>query len=295
MLDGWPAVGEIEFLDRHGAPLDLRQGFTPDDDPADVAHFLREAGYLHLRGWLDPADMAIVAEDIDRALPSYTDGDGKSWWANLADGSHVCVRMQDFLEHSPTTEAFLRSDRWDQIGRTCGADDELVRQPVEGRCIEALVKPLDVVAGPSDVSFHRDCHLGRHAYGCSGLTVGVAVTPTSEENGYLRVVAGSHRIAIPVEVAEDGAVPAGRRRWSTEPGDLTVHLSCTLHESLPPKIAPRKVMYGCGFQPRPPPRRRAGQQRPPVTSCARTSTRSSSTRTPRPPLSPVGSASPGIR
>jgi hypothetical protein len=251
LLEGWPAVGEVDFVDRHGAPLDLHRGFTPDDDPADVAHFLREAGFLHLRGWLDPDDMAIVADDIDRALPSYVDGDGKSWWANLADGSHVCVRMQDFLEHSPTTEKFLRSDRWDQIGRTCGGGEALVRQPVEGRCIEALIKPLDVVTGPSDVSFHRDCHLGRHAYGCSGLTVGVAVSPTSEENGYLRV-AGSHRVAIPVEIARTAPyLPV--IGLPTQPGDLTVHLSCTLHESLPPKIAPRKVMYGCGFSlaPRP--------------------------------------------
>jgi hypothetical protein len=34
------------------------------------------------------------------------------------------------------------------------------------------------VSRPSDADFHRDCHLGRHAYVCSGMTVGIALTPT---------------------------------------------------------------------------------------------------------------------
>ena len=247
MLEGWPVVDSgLHFLDRHGVPLDLGQWFTPQDDPADVAHFLREAGFLHLRGWVDPQRMTTVSDDIDRAVPYYVDGDGKSWWATLADGTTRCVRLQEFLEHSPTTEAILRSDLWDQLRRTVGGDDDLVQAPVEGRCLEALIKPVAVVAGASDVSFHRDCHLGRHAYNCSSMVVGIAVTPTSEENGLLRVIAGSHRVAMPVEIAKTNPyLPLVG--LPTEPGDLTVHLSCTLHESTPPRYAERKVMYGGGF------------------------------------------------
>jgi hypothetical protein len=33
----------------------------------------------------------------------------------------------------------------------------------------------------------------------------------------------------------------------TEPGDLTVHLSCTLHEAIPPITEQRVVLYGGGF------------------------------------------------
>ena len=54
LLYAWPTVGEVDFVDRHGAPLDLDRCFTPDDDPADVAHFVREAGFLHFRGWAEP-------------------------------------------------------------------------------------------------------------------------------------------------------------------------------------------------------------------------------------------------
>lgn len=243
LQEGWTVVDdELTFLDRDGSPLDLGRSFTPDDDPADVAHFLREAGYLHLRGWLDPAAMATISDDIDRALPTYTEGDGRSWWAVLADGTRRCVRLQQFLEHSPTTAAILDGDRWDQLRRTMSGPDGRL---VNGKEIEALVKPVGVVQGASDVTFHRDCHMGRHPYGCSGTTVGISVTSGSPENGRLRVVAGSHRVAIPVEVAKnDPYLPVVA--VSTEPGDLTVHLSCTLHEAAPPKAQERRVMYA-GF------------------------------------------------
>jgi Phytanoyl-CoA dioxygenase (PhyH) len=247
LLEGWPVVDDdLQFLDRHGEPLDLGQSFGPDDDPLDIAHFLREAGYLHLRGWMAPELMATIEDEIDRAVPHYTEDDGRSWWAILDDGSKVCVRLQDFLGHSPSTDAMLEGDLWEQLRRTLQGDDELVAS----KSIEALIKPVGVVKGASDVTFHRDCHLGRHPYGCSGTTVGISVTGSSEANGRLRVVAGSHRVAVPVEIARTAPyLPVVA--VSTEPGDLTVHLSCTLHEAQPPVSEPRKVMYaGFGLAPR---------------------------------------------
>ncbi|WP_220475451.1 phytanoyl-CoA dioxygenase family protein [Sphingomonas cavernae] len=243
MLEGWPTVeAGLVFLDRSGAPLDLNASFTSRDDPAEIAHFLREAGYLHLRGWFDPADMAAIAADMDRALPHYAEGDGKSWWAGMNDGSRRCVRLQEFIEHSPTTARILSSDAWQRMRQIVAGQNRLAHVPVEGRIIEALFKPVGVKSGPSDVSFHRDCHLGRHAYVCARMTVGIALTPTSEANGLLRVVAGSHRVAMPVEIAKtEPYLPVVA--LPTEPGDLTVHLSCTLHESRPPVFAERRVMY----------------------------------------------------
>jgi Phytanoyl-CoA dioxygenase (PhyH) len=251
LLEGWPVVDDtIEFLDRAGSSLDLSRAFTPDDDPADIAHFLREAGFLHLSGWLDPEDMDEVSGEIDRARPGYREGDGRSWWATLDDGTRTCVRLQEFAERSPTTTAILRSDRWDQLRRALAGEEELIRGPVEGRIVEALVKPVGVVAGVSDVSFHRDCHFGRHAYTCASTVVGIAVTPSSEVNGLLRVIAGSHRVLMPVEIAKsDPYLPVIAA--ATEPGDITVHLSCTLHEATPPLIEERRVMYtGFSLPPR---------------------------------------------
>src|SRR5690606_15950978 len=127
-----------------------------------------------------------------------------------------------------------------------GPDGRLVK----GKEIEALVKPVGVVQGASDVTFHRDCHMGRHPYNCCGTTVGISVTSGTRENGRLRVAAGSHRVAMPVEVAKsDPYLPVVA--VSTEPGDLTVHLGCTLHEAAPPKVQERRVMYaGFSLEPR---------------------------------------------
>ncbi|MBL7496339.1 phytanoyl-CoA dioxygenase family protein [Frankia sp. CNm7] len=251
LLEGWPVVDDgIDFLDRRGEPLDLRRLFTPGDDPADIAHFLREAGFLHLRGWIDPSDMAKVSNDIDRALEYCYEGDGRSWWATLRDGTRQCVRLQQFSRRSATSVAILRGARWDSLRQALAGDEELVGPSADDNGLEALVKPVGVTVGASDVSFHRDCHLGRHAYNCSSPVVGIAVTASGEANGQLRVVAGSHRVLIPVEIAKTApylpvvAVP-------TEPGDVTVHLSCTLHESTPPIVEERRVMYtGFALPPR---------------------------------------------
>lgn len=247
VLDGWAVhePGAVTFLDRDGAPLDLQRSFAPDDDPADIAHFLREAGYLHLRGWLDAEAMAQIAADIDRAAPTYAKGDGRSWWATLDDGTETVVRLQHFHEHSPTTADLLTGPVWDKVRQVCGGEDELVGRATDTNCIEALIKPLGVVKGISDVPWHRDCSFGRHTYGCASVTVGVAVTPGGPQSGQLRVVAGSHRANVPAmgvrDIQDLPIVPL-----PTETGDLTVHLSCTLHEAFPPLSVPRKVMYS-GF------------------------------------------------
>ena len=245
LVDGWPVhePGALTFLDRAGEPLDLQQAFGPDDDPADIAHFLREAGFLHLRGWLDPADMAEIDEDIERAVPEYSKGDGRSWWAQTNDGVDRLVRLQHFHQHSPTTLAMLDGPVWDRLRQVLGGDvDELVGRPRDTNCIEALIKPLGVVKGISDVPWHRDCSFGRHTYGCAGTTVGISVTAGQDGTGQLRVVAGSHRANVPstgiTHIQDLPVIPL-----PTEAGDLTVHLSCTLHEATPPTIGPRKVMY----------------------------------------------------
>ena len=104
-------AGDVTFTDRDGGPLDLQRSFTVDDDPADLAYYLGEAGYLHLTEVFTTDEMAQVSADIDAALPRYHDGDGRSWWATTADGEERAVRLQGFQEESLTTAALLEDDR----------------------------------------------------------------------------------------------------------------------------------------------------------------------------------------
>jgi len=155
--------------------------------------------------------------------------------------------MLSFQQHSATTRAVLASDRYLRIGRL--TDDDF-RTRERGNQIEALVKPIGVVEGISDVPWHKDCSLGMHSFRCCGLTTGISVTGADARSGQLRVVAGSHRALVqPAFVRSSSDLPIVD--LPTETGDVTVHCSCTLHMSQPPVERERRVMYtGFGLSPK---------------------------------------------
>jgi hypothetical protein len=216
--------------------------FTPEDDDAELSTFLHEAGYLHLAGLFDAEEMAAVSRDMDAAGPGYRPDDGRSWWARTVDGEERVVRMQRFQEHSAITDALLSDPRLARIGALTGDGHHLAAEEKDGNLIEALIKPVGVVEGISDVPWHKDCSLGGHSYRCCSLTVGVSVTGADASTGQLRVVAGSHRALIqPAFVRRRLDLP--QRDLPTSTGDVTVHLSCTLHMSQPPVDAERRVLY----------------------------------------------------
>jgi hypothetical protein len=244
LLDERPVhtAGAIDFRDPVGDPLDLTRTFSPDDADAEMTHFLSEAGFLHIAGLFTEDEMAAVSADIDAAVPSYRPDDGRSWWAHTASGEHRAVRLQYFQEHSDTTTAILEDERYLRIGRL--TDDGYVSGEARrgANIIEALVKPIGIIDGISDLPWHKDCSLGRHSYRCCGITVGISVTGADASSGQLRVVAGSHRALIqPAFVRRRLDLP--QIDLPTRTGDVTVHLSCTLHMSQAPTTRERRVMY----------------------------------------------------
>ena len=234
-------TGDITFDD-----LDLNRAFTLDDSDEEKADFLAQAGFLHLAGVFTEAEMAAVSADIDAATPAYSQDDGRSWWAKTKSGEDRLVRMQYFHEHSPTTQDLLADDRFLRIGQLTDDGHKLGEAHLGWNVIEALVKPLGVVQGISDLPWHKDCSLGRHSYRCCSLTAGISVTGADETSGQLRVVAGSHRALIqPAFVRRNLDLP--QVDLPTATGDVTVHLSCTLHMSQAPTDRERRVMY-TGFR-----------------------------------------------
>ena len=230
---------------------DLARPFTLDDDPAELRGFLERNGFLHLRGVFDPADMNRVSSDMDAAAPTYTPDDGNSWWATLTDGSRRVVRMQHFDDHSPTTAALLQGARYASLAAIPGAGHSSQwRSPNH---IEALFKPLHVDEGISDIPWHKDCSLGRHSYNCCGLTVGISVTGGGPTSGQLRVIAGSHRALVWPSLLDPVTLGLPDVALATETGDVTLHLSCTMHMAQPPTEIERRVIYtGSALPPRDP-------------------------------------------
>lgn len=239
VLDGTTPYlpGDVALVDRHGDPLDLTRSFRLDDDPAEMSQFLHTAGFLHLSDVFDRDEMARISADMDRAAPGYRPGDGRSWWAGLADGTDALVRMQDFEDESAAAAELIADERIVGLAALTGDGH---RAPAG---LEALFKPLGVVRGISDIPWHKDCSLGRHSYRCSALTFGVSVTGADAVSGQLEVVAGSNRALVwPAPRIQPGldlpVVPL-----ATRTGDCTVHLSCTLHMARPPVDRPRRVLY----------------------------------------------------
>lgn len=238
ILDGQivHTTGAVTFEHELGATFGAD---APDDE---LAAYLTDAGYLHVAGVFTAEEMAQVSVDMDAAAPTYSDGDGNSWWARTADGTNRLVRMQRFQEHSPTVLSLLLDDRLQRFARLTG-DGHAGRALRKGsNMCEALVKPIGVVEGISDVPWHKDCSLGRHSYRCSSLTLGISVTGADETCGQLRVVAGSHRAHIqPAFVRRGLDLPIVDLPTAT--GDVTVHLSCTMHMAQPPVTSERRVLY----------------------------------------------------
>jgi ectoine hydroxylase-related dioxygenase (phytanoyl-CoA dioxygenase family) len=107
---------------------------------------------------------------------------------------------------------------------------------------EGLLKRVDSVDGLVCLPWHKDCDRGGHSMFCSGLTIGICLTPVDEAHGGLDVMAGSHRANIARTQIDDAlGLPAVTLR--AERGDVTVHMSCTLHRSTHPRSRERRVAY----------------------------------------------------
>lgn len=234
--------GAVDFLDRAEQPLDLGRTFKLDDDIDDMRHFLETAGFLHIGGVFTRDEMAALSADIDTFQGNYREGDGQSWWATTRDGSRRLVRLQGFDRYSDATRSLLSDPRFHRIGEITG--DGHVHAGLQGNAIEALVKPLDVVEGISDLPWHKDCSLGRHSYECCSLTVGISVTGADADSGQLRVIAGSHRALMwPALLPDNPRHGLPVIDLPTRTGDITAHLSCTHHMSQAPTARERRVMY----------------------------------------------------
>jgi len=227
---------------------EVRRSFTPEDSDEEMRRFLERAGYLHIQGLFSEDEMAAVEADFPKAAPHFEKGDPLAWFATTKDGVEHLVRMEGFDRYSEATAGLLDEERFQRIGRIPGIGH--VPRRKAGARAGALSKPIGVVKGISDVPWHKDCSLGRHSYECCSLTVGISVTGADADSGQLRVVPGTHRALVwPAPCVQPG-LDLEAIDLPTRTGDVTVHLSCTLHMSQPPVTHTRKVVY-TGFAQQP--------------------------------------------
>jgi len=256
LLDGRPVYrsGEVSLRSLDGSTLDLDRRFRLGEHDAEAAHFLAEAGFLLLQDVFTEMEMDAVDADLYAAVESATPGDGTSWWANTRDGGAYPCRILDFAQQSPALRALIADARYISIGELLG-DGHMPGDPFGEHfadvTAEGLLKRVGSVDGLVCLPWHKDCDRGGHSMFCSGLTIGVCLTPVDQAHGGLDVVAGSHRANIARAQVDDSLdLPAVTLRAGR--GDLTVHMSCTLHRSTHPASRERRVAYtGFALPPRP--------------------------------------------
>ncbi len=206
-------------------------------DPVDPERLRRDYerdGVVTVRGFLSPAEVAGVREEIDRYLREDLDSRPADAATREADG--VTVRNLWRLEqHCP------------RLRELAERDDirALVAPLVKGEpvlaAIETFNKPARVGSG---VPPHQD-----NAYFCQEppdmLTVWIAIDAVTEANGPVTFVKGSHRLGLlptkPSGVRGNSIGMAGPPPESPEtslcgllaPGDATIHHCLTIHHSAP--------------------------------------------------------------
>lgn len=254
LLDGRSVYrpGTIDLRDRAGEPLELTRRFRLDAgaaERADAAHFLAEAGFVVLAGVFDDTTMDSVDIEFARAVAGAAPDDGASWWASTRDGTRYPCRILDFAERSPALRTLVDDARFLAIGSLLGVGHrpgDPFGEHFADVTAEALTKRVDSVDGLVCLPWHKDCERGGHSSFCCGLTIGICLTPADVEHGGLDVYAGSHRANI-ARVQFDGDLDLPAVALRAERGDVSVHLSCTLHRSTHPRSAERRVVY-TGFK-----------------------------------------------
>lgn len=234
LYSGRPLYDPADFAD-----LEPSGGFDWSASDDELTGNLARHGYLVLRGVYTPAEVDLLAAEVERIRAGATTADRQSWWTTRPDGSDaVCQLLYTNLQ-SDAIAALDADPRIERIAR-------LVVEPVVsgstcGNGTFAVLKNPLASSGLTNLPWHIDCGLGGHPVLCPGVNIGIQLTAANFETGAMRFLAGSHNRTVVTRLGE----PAGPVALvEAQPGDVTVHLGHMLHEAPPPTgDAGRRTLY----------------------------------------------------
>jgi ectoine hydroxylase-related dioxygenase (phytanoyl-CoA dioxygenase family) len=228
LYDGRPIIDPGAL----GLGTDLDRAFTLSDPDTELAEFLDEKGYLHIRGVFDADEIAALSDEVERQRAAATPDDGRSWWATQADGTDVCCRVIYLGQQS---DAIARIGDHPNLRRIAALTHETLEPEVD--CLDGqsvVIKLPEITAGLADLPWHRDCGLGGHPVLCPTIAIGIQLDAASAASGQLHFLAGSHLgSSHPLKPEDEASQPVVA--IDTEPGDVTVHYGHVLHAAPPPK------------------------------------------------------------
>jgi hypothetical protein len=235
MWSGRPVydASRLELLDRRGAPLDPTASFTLAADREDMAHFLRTAGYLFVRGVFGPDEIAAFRAEAELLAGEAKKGDKLSWWGKNAAGEEVLTRVTRAAA-KPALRSLPRDPRLSALKDL--ADEKLEHRapPSAEEGVSVIWKRPNMSEGLGDLPWHRDCGMGGHALMCPSLIASVFLTPATPATGELRMLPGSwQRGCGPIDARHPQA-PRGVS-FAAAPGDVSLHYGDTMHAAPPPE------------------------------------------------------------
>jgi hypothetical protein len=236
-----PAVWRT-LVDRTGAPLDLHRAFSIDDDPDEMRHFFRLAGYLHLKAVFTRDEVERYGAEVEFARQRTTPEDPSSWWSVTADGVDVVTRINYLDRYSSLLTELADGPRLDRCARLAGPGLRVCVDRLDGPMV--FIKNSNVVKGNGDLIWHIDPALGGTPVICPFIQIGIQLDHANPANGQLLVLAGSHRYTKhDVSWGDEADLPVVA--IETEPGDVTIHDANALHTTPPPTgdDAGRRVLY----------------------------------------------------
>jgi len=225
-----PERASATLRDRAGQPLDVKRTFTPESDLDEMAHFMKETGFMLVRGVFDADEVAAFWEASDVLKEQAREGDGQSWWGKTASGEAVLTRVLDGSGHA----AFRGLETNVRLTRLMeSVEPELVPNLDAGDFASVLYKNPGVVEGLSDLPWHRDCGMGGHGVMCPTVNLSIFLSEANDATGPLKVLPGSHRGSVPFIDATHEKAPAGIP-VSGQPGDVSLHYGDVMHAAPPP-------------------------------------------------------------
>ncbi|MGH8598906.1 MAG: phytanoyl-CoA dioxygenase family protein, partial [Gammaproteobacteria bacterium] len=235
----------LDLRDLDGSPLDIRKSFSASDDPRRMSHFLRTAGYLHVRAAFSQAEIARLSDEVDRMRDSAVEGDIFSRWAASSDGEKKVWDLHYMALNSPIMKDL---DQHRMVTFLTGLSQEDVVPALDrDNGTHAILREFTGATNVDSnymLGWHQDCGLGGCPITCPRVHVGIQLDAATPDSSQLFFLAGSAgrtcHDQFPEEAWENLPVVA----FETEPGDVTVHLGCTLHAA--PKengINRRRTIY----------------------------------------------------
>ncbi len=234
MWSGRPVydASQIALLDRRGAPLDPGTAFTPASNREDMAHFLRTAGYLFVRGVFGADEIAALRAEAETLAGEARKGDKLSWWGKDATGAELLTRVTRAAA-KPGLRALPHDPRLVALKDLADGALEHRAPPSAEEGVSVIWKRPNMSEGLGDLPWHRDCGMGGHAVMCPVLIASVFLTPSTPETGELRMLPGSWQCGCGPMDARDPRAPRGIS-FAAAPGDVSLHYGDTMHAAPPP-------------------------------------------------------------